>query len=240
MAETDTHREQMVDLIRTLQWYFRDRNDVYVSGNLLLYYVKGNKRKHLSPDVMVVFGVKSGRRDYYLLWEEGSAPQVAIEITSSSTRHEDMVRKKRLYGEMGVQEYFIFDPLRDYLQPGLQGYRFAGGEWVPIHGSRMHSEMLGLDLRIHHKELRLFDPRSKNFLPTDAELKAQAQQEAAQAQRDAAQAQRDAEQAQREAAQAHLEAAEAQRRTEAAERRAREAETELQRLREQLHHRDRP
>jgi len=233
MAETDTHREQMVDLIRTLQWYFRDRNDVYVSGNLLLYYVKGNKRKHLSPDVMVVFGVKSGRRDYYLLWEEGSAPQVVMEITSSSTRHEDMVRKKRLYGEMGVQEYFIFDPLRDYLQPGLQGYRFAGGEWVPIHGSRMHSEMLGLDLRIHHNELRLFDPRSKNFLPTDAELKAQAQRKAAQEQREAAQAQREAAEAQREAA-------EAQRRAEAAERRAREAETELQRLREQLHHRDRP
>lgn len=105
MAETDTHRQQMVDLIDALSHHFRDRDDVYVSGNLLFYYVEGNKRRHISPDVMVVIGIPKGKRDYYLLWKEGRSPQVVMEITSSSTRHEDMHKKKKLYESQLTDQY---------------------------------------------------------------------------------------------------------------------------------------
>ena len=37
MAETDVHRDLMVDSIQMLQHHFRDE-PVYVSGNLLIYY----------------------------------------------------------------------------------------------------------------------------------------------------------------------------------------------------------
>ena len=55
MAETDIHRELMFALIHRLQYWFADVPKMYVSGNLLLFYVKGNKRKHVSPDVFVVW-----------------------------------------------------------------------------------------------------------------------------------------------------------------------------------------
>ena len=40
-----------------LRHHFRGRRDVYVSGNLLLYYQKGNPRAAVAPDVFVVLGV---------------------------------------------------------------------------------------------------------------------------------------------------------------------------------------
>ena len=56
MAETDVHRDLMMDLIRTLGAHYAADPMVYVSGNLLLFYEEGNKRKHVSPDVFVVRG----------------------------------------------------------------------------------------------------------------------------------------------------------------------------------------
>src|SRR4051794_14960222 len=98
MAETDLHRQDMVDVIETLQDHYAGEPDVYVTGNLLLYYVEGDPRKHVSPDVFVVRGVpKLPPRDYYLLWKEGKPPEVVIEITSKTTRCEDQNTKRVLY-----------------------------------------------------------------------------------------------------------------------------------------------
>jgi Uma2 family endonuclease len=229
MAETDTHREQMVDLIQALQRHYRTRDDVYVSGNLLFYYVQGDKRKHISPDVMVVFGIPKGKRDYYLLWREGRPPNVVIEITSSSTRHEDMVRKKRLYLEMGVREYFIFDPFRDYLKAQLRGWRQIDGQWVPMLRNHTYSAELDMDLRIRDNELRLRDVKTGAWLETHADIEHQA--DAALADADAARADADAARADADAARADADAARA--RAIAAEQRAAELERELVRLRTQ-------
>lgn len=94
MAETDVHRDQMVDLIETLKWHFREHPDVYVSGNLLLFYQEGDRRRHVSPDVLVTLGIPAGRRKNYLIWREGKAPDVVFEITSSSTRSDDLGRQR--------------------------------------------------------------------------------------------------------------------------------------------------
>lgn len=57
MGETDLYRKDINDLIESLDIWYEDDPLVYVSGNLLLYYVPGNKRRHVSPDVFVVRGV---------------------------------------------------------------------------------------------------------------------------------------------------------------------------------------
>jgi hypothetical protein len=44
MAETDVHRDEMVHVIQMLKDHFADHPDVYVSGNLLIFYVEGNRR----------------------------------------------------------------------------------------------------------------------------------------------------------------------------------------------------
>ena len=38
MAETESHRDIMIDFIQMLKHHFRHVNDAYVSGNLLMYY----------------------------------------------------------------------------------------------------------------------------------------------------------------------------------------------------------
>ena len=72
IAETDKHRKLIVDFIQTLEHHFRETNDVYVSGNLLMYYEDGNPRKSVAPDVFVAFGVGKKPRRTYLTSEEGS------------------------------------------------------------------------------------------------------------------------------------------------------------------------
>src|SRR5208283_1300190 len=86
MAETDRHRQQMFELIGSLQAFYATQPNVYVSGNLLIFYVPGNRRRHISPDVFVVKGVAKRERLNYLVWEEAKGPDVVIELTSSSTR----------------------------------------------------------------------------------------------------------------------------------------------------------
>src|SRR6516225_10037359 len=78
MAETDHHRKLMTDLIQTLDRYYADDPNVYVSGNLLLFYEPGNRRRHISPDVLVVKGIAKHDRPNYLLWEERKGPDVVI------------------------------------------------------------------------------------------------------------------------------------------------------------------
>ena len=95
---------------------------MYVSGDLLLFYEQGNTRRHVSPDVFLVRGVPKWDRPNYLTWVEGKGPDVVIELTSKTTRVEDATTKPDLYRtKLGVQEYFLFDPTEDYLDPSLQG-----------------------------------------------------------------------------------------------------------------------
>jgi Uma2 family endonuclease len=174
MAETDTHRDLMADaLIYPLKEYFRDQPDVYVSGNLLLYYEEGNPRASVAPDVFVVFGIAKGERRIYKLWEEEKAPDVVIELTSASTRQKDLGDKRLLYEALGVAEYFIFDPLHEYLEPPLRGFRLEEGFYTPLKANRLdsdewelHSHLLGLSLRSMGDQLRLYDPQTDQTLRT--------------------------------------------------------------------------
>ena len=243
MAETDVHRDQIIALILTLQDHFQGRPDVYVTGNLLMFYEQGNGRRHLSPDVMVVFGVDKKQRDNYKLWEE-KAPDAVFEITSKSTRDEDMGRKMELYARHGVREYYVFDPMREYIPAGLRSYRLEGGQYVPVVGEEIRSEVLGLTLRIVDGVLRLYDPQSGVVLMVHEELvekwrTAEARAEAAEVTAEAAVAHVEAERqradAERQRADAERQRADAERQRADAEReRADAALRELQEIRRKL------
>ena len=126
--DSDIHRELVSDLIRTLKGRFAGDPQVYVSGWLMVFPFRGNKRRYVDPDVFVVKGVEDRLRDNYLGWEEGRGPDVVIELTSSRTRWRDTERKFRIYRDvLKVPEYFLFDPLDHYLESWLQGYRLVAG-----------------------------------------------------------------------------------------------------------------
>jgi Uma2 family endonuclease len=160
MAETELHADVMVDLKHALQARYAGDPDVQVGGNLLLYYEEGNPRASVSPDVYLTRGIPKGRRDTYLLWEEGLPPCFVVEVTSKSTAGEDLRRKKALYEKLGVEEYFLFDPREEYLHPCLQGYRIVNGRYqsIPVEeDGSLRSRTTGLLLRPEGTDLRLID-----------------------------------------------------------------------------------
>ena len=203
MAETDAHRQLMVDLIESLKPFFAGEADVYVSGNLLLYYEPGNNQKSVAPDVFVVRGVGKHKRRTYKLWEEGCAPSVVIEVSSKETKKKDLGEKKDLYAQLGVREYFIFDP--EYkLKPPFRAFRLRGDQYVElaITGARVRSDELGLELVNTGQTLRLFNPQTGQFLLTpeeEAEARLEAAIRAGQAEERAGQAEERAGQAEERA-----------------------------------------
>ena len=198
MAETDVHWGLMTDCVQILDDYFQNRLDVYVSGNLLLYYEKGNPKKSVAPDVFVVFGVEKKKRETYLLWEEGKGPDFVLEVSSKNTYRTDLNKKKRLYAQvLRVSEYFLYDPNHRYLNPPLQGYRLVEEAYVPIPpvGGQLPSQVLGLELGFRtDRELGLYNPQTNAWL---LPRKERAERAEAKAERAEAKAQQEAEARQR-------------------------------------------
>lgn len=160
IGETDQHITEILDLIAILRERFRAAADVYVGGDMLLYYLEGDPSRCVCPDVFVTFGIpKEPPRRSYFVWKEGRPPSLVIEVTSKSSRRED-VDKKELYARLGVEEYFLHDPLGEYLKPSLQGFRLEHGKYLPIppamDGS-LTSSLTGLTLRREGEGLRLMD-----------------------------------------------------------------------------------
>ena len=131
-----------------------------MAGNLFLYYLEGEPRASVAPDLFVVKGVAKHPRRIYKLWEEGQVPCLVVEVTSESSRNDDLGKKKACYESLGVEEYFLFDPQGDYLNPRLQGYRLVGGEYrraEPLAGGSLRSSTTGVTLAVEGEKLRLFD-----------------------------------------------------------------------------------
>ena len=66
MAESPKHQKVMIDCTDVLRRRFRDVPDVYIAGNMFMYYEEGNPRKSISPDVFMVRGALSKSRHPHL------------------------------------------------------------------------------------------------------------------------------------------------------------------------------
>jgi Uma2 family endonuclease len=182
MGETDVHIDALIYLREVLRDYFRDDPQIYVAGNILLYYEEGNPAACVAPDVFLVQGVAKGERRTYRLWDEGRPPTVVFEITSRGSRLEDLGTKRAVYAMLGVQEYFLYDPMGEYLRPPLQGYRLQEEEYqriLPGADGGLTSQTLRLALRVEEGRLRLVNPSTGERLLTPAEAQAAHRTEAA-------------------------------------------------------------
>lgn len=223
MAETDQHRDDMIALIEGLKARYAQRPDAYVAGNLLVYYEEHNPKARFAPDVFVVLGVPRRRRRVYKLWEEKKPPSVVIEVTSRGTWLEDEGKKKALYARLGVPEYFLYDPLGEYLEPPLQGFQLKAGAYVPMRRSAdnsLKSAALGMKLLLEGGRIRLIDLATGEPMLRPEELVAA---------REKAEERAVTEEARATKAESARRAADT--RADAAEARARAAEAELARLR---------
>jgi Uma2 family endonuclease len=195
MAETGVHVVLMVTLIAALRHYFRARSDVYVIGNIFLYYEEGHPEARCSPDIMVIKEVEpGGERPSFKIWEEKAVPCVIIELTSRETAEEDVGPKHELYEKLGVREYFLFDPLHHFLERPLIGYRLIGGKYEslpPADDGGLLSAELGMRLVPEDTQLALYSFRTDERIlaPQEAyQLLEETQQQKSQAEQRASQA----------------------------------------------------
>ena len=179
MGETDWHIESTLRLRELLKHRYRGQN-VYVASDLLVYYNEGVLQDYIVPDGFVVLDCSPQRRRIFQTWKEQRVPNVVFEFTSKSTRRTDEVFKPRIYAEIGVAEYFLYDPQDEYLKPCLQGYRLAGeGTYVRIDFNaqgQLESLQLGVTLEVDG-ELVLRDTVTGQALLTEAESLARRNQE---------------------------------------------------------------
>ena len=244
----EQHMEQL-ELINLPHGYFAEygnRPDVFVDFDSNICYDRSDLRRHVSPDVYIVFGVDAAAiraRRIYLPWEAGKPPDFVMEVASRSTAREDVERKPDTYEGIMAGEYWMFDPTggRYYGAP-LRGRRLVDGKYRDIELTaepdgilKGYSEALGLSVAWDDGVPRLYDRASGQYLESHKEIEAARLREAAA--RRVAETQRDAMAAQLDITETQL-AAEVRARIEAergreAEARARaEAEQENSRLRE--------
>ena len=196
LAENDAQLHAILYAVGALRVRYGDRPDVYVSGDLLVYYEEGNPRVSVAPDAFVVFGAEDRIRMSYKVWEEGKGPDFVLEVASPNTWREDVERKPDIYAGLGVREYFLFDPTGEHLSPRLQGYRLVDGAYEPLvvtdRTLTLSSDVLGLELRAKGEEMRFHDPATGETLLSYAEEHAARREEAAARQAADLQAEREA------------------------------------------------
>jgi Uma2 family endonuclease len=176
VGETPRHVLNLFYTFDPLDKLYADNSQAFVAANMFVYLVRGDNRRHVSPDIFVSLGIPKETvpaRERYLLWMEGKGLDAVIEFTSRSTRREDLVHKRRIYQDvLNVREYFLFDPHEEYLDPPLQGFRAAKGIFQPIKPvkGRLPSRVMGLHLEADGELLRLWNPATGRWLPIPPEV----------------------------------------------------------------------
>ncbi|MBD2055879.1 Uma2 family endonuclease [Oculatella sp. FACHB-28] len=198
LAETSIHVDAIIAIITALRLYLEGQQAIVLS-NQFFYFAEGFPRLRVAPDVMVIFDVVPGPRDNYKAWEEGQVPAVIFEITSEGTREQDKVHKKTLYEQMGVREYWLFDPKGEWIEGQLQGYRLRGEIYESIIDGR--SEPLALRLQVEAQLLNFYREDTGEKLLVSEELAQALKQERQRAEQERQRAEQERQRAERLAAQ---------------------------------------
>jgi len=183
LAESYLHLYAILVTLEVLTQYLAGQQATVLS-NQFLYYSQGYPRLRVAPDVMVIFDVAPGGRDNYKTWEEGQVPSVIFEMTSAGTKSQDQEFKRTLYEQLGVLEYWLFDPKGEWIEEKLRGCRLHRDQYDPITDGR--SEPLKLRLEIDGPLIAFYreDTGEKLLIPSELasalRVETQARQEAEQ------------------------------------------------------------
>ena len=166
----------MSDNTQQMKWIFlvygslvaqyRDREDVFVAGNHLIYPVEGDNKTRQAPDVFVALGRPKIDRGSYRVWEEGGVfPQVVFEVWSPGNRYADMQAKFEFYEKHGTEEYYILYP---EFPAHAEGYLRAEGKLTQVDQIDGHvSPRLGVRFLLRRGDLTLFDAAGRPFRSPD-------------------------------------------------------------------------
>jgi Uma2 family endonuclease len=218
-------------LMDVLRWLFREQRCA-VYENLNFYRTSNAREYPLAPDIAVIKGVSYQDIRSWRVSKSGP-PQVVLEILSEETWKRDLQEKPASYEQMGVHEYFAYDPNTSPVAKAttqrLFGWRLdpQSGRMRPLTlrspGSLWSSELASF-LVANEGWLRLYD-REGHLRLTGEEARTQ------QAEIEARRAQAEARRAEQEAKRAEIEAQRAEQETRRAETEARRTQALAEKLR---------
>ena len=148
--------------------------EVFIDTNTPVCYNRDNLNDRVMPDVYIAFNVDAQairQRKLYLPWEAGKPPDFVLEVGSMSTSQNDLGPKRDRYAQIGVLEYWRFDPSGGghYGQP-LTGERLVNGVYLPIELTtepdgilKGHSPILGRSLCWQDGIPELYDPDTNTY-----------------------------------------------------------------------------
>jgi len=102
-------------LLKVLEWMYRAEG-WFVVSNLNIYRLRRRHEYPLAPDVSVFKGIVAAKPNARTLrsrrlYEPGRIPpQVVFELASEETWREDLEEKPAKYAELGVREYYAYEP----------------------------------------------------------------------------------------------------------------------------------
>ena len=171
VAESDFQFIPLTYATSALGVFYADAPEIYVAGNMFIYFVEGDATMNVAPDVFVIPNLDKRLRTSYFMWLEGQVPVFIMEVTSNSTWQDDIGRKRELYERWGVSEYWLYDPTEETrLTPLLQGFRLVDGVYEPIEVEfdeelyRGFSSVLNLELHARQDWFRFFNPSTGEYL----------------------------------------------------------------------------
>jgi Uma2 family endonuclease len=171
MANSTEQFDWIVIIKQNLEELFAGQ-EVFIAGDLFWYPVRGKTKIAVAPDVMVVLGRPKGhRRSYIQFREQNIPPQVVFEILSHTNTKAEMERKFQFFNCYGVEEYYVFDPIKKILQVWL---RDQSGEKELMEAffygtnslgtATWISPNLGINVVINHEQMQVFYPNGDRFL----------------------------------------------------------------------------
>ncbi|MBI3468649.1 MAG: Uma2 family endonuclease [Planctomycetes bacterium] len=116
-------------------------------ANVGLFYAV--HKPPLVPDAMLSLDVELGEDHWakenrsYFIWILGKPPEVVIEVVSNREGEED-TRKFRLYAQLGILYYVIWDPEQHLRSDPLRIFTLSERRYVPLQGSFLPVVGLGL------------------------------------------------------------------------------------------------
>ena len=119
-----------------VRYILRGEGAVFIGSNIPLRTNPRNRREHEAPDYYLARNVNVAAirgETAYNLWEVGKPPEWALEVASPSTYERDLYEKPDRYAEIGIGEYWMFDPTGgDLYGQSLLGFKLVDGRYEPV------------------------------------------------------------------------------------------------------------
>jgi hypothetical protein len=160
MSESPPHAWLIHYLMEVLYCLFHGRVSA-IHENYAMYYSDEEHEQPIVPDIAIMKGIKRRTKRSYRINIDGPIPQVVFEIASEETWRRDLMEKPHIYGDIGIKEYYAFDPY----EPLLPLSSKQGG---PLFGWHRDART-GLMREVALKPSGIWSPGLDSYLVPDGE-----------------------------------------------------------------------